>query len=144
VSGPGLRSARELEVGESLGQRVFEVDRKQLIRYAGASLDFNDIHWSDAAARRSGLPDVIAHGMLTMALAGRLASDWAGDPTAVIEFSTRFLSMVPVPAQGSAPVHVTGTVAELLPGDRVAVDLEVTSSGAQVLKRATAVLQLRP
>jgi acyl dehydratase len=144
MSEPRLRSHRGVELGASLGERVFEVDRAQLIRYAGASLDFNPIHWSDAAARRSGLPDIIAHGMLTMALAGRLATDWAGDPASVVGISVRFSAVVAVPADASTPVRVTGSVAEKLDDDRVAVDLLVASGDREVLKRARAVLQLGP
>lgn len=142
MSDPIRRSYVQVLVGESLGERVFEVDRAQLVRYAGASLDFNPIHWSDLAAQRSGLEDVVAHGMLTMALAGRLVSDWAGDPGAVREFSVRFSAVVKVPASGSTQVHVSGTVQEKLGDGRVAVGLQVLSADREVLKAARAVVVL--
>jgi acyl dehydratase len=129
-------------LGEELEAREFELDRARLVRYAGAALDFNPIHWSDLAAARAGLPDVIAHGMLTMALAGRLVTDWAGDPGAVEDFSVRFAGMVPVPAEGTTTVRVAGVVAELLDGGRVAVDLSVTVGDSAVLKAARAVVRL--
>lgn len=139
---PRRRSYAEVAEGEEIPVRTFEVDRAQLVRYAGASLDFNPIHWSEGAAERAGLPDVIAHGMLTMALAGRLATDWAGDPGAVVEFSVRFSAMVPVAAAEATPVLVSGRVAEKLGQGRVAIDLVVESAHRQVLKRARAVVQL--
>lgn len=129
-------------LGEEIPARVFEVDRAQLVRYAGASLDFNPIHWSDAAAARAGLPDVIAHGMLTMALAGRLVTDWAGDQGAVEEFSVRFSGMVPVAAEGSTAVRVRGRVEELLAGGCAVVGLVVESGERDVLKAARAVVRL--
>lgn len=129
-------------LGEELEARDFELDRARLVRYAGAALDFNSIHWSDPAAARAGLPDVIAHGMLTMALAGRLVTDWAGDPGAVEDFSVRFAGIVPVPAGGTTTVRVAGVVAELLDGGRVAVDLSVTVADSAVLKAARAVVRL--
>lgn len=142
MSDPTLRPYSQVMVGESLGERVFEVDRASLVRYAGASLDFNPIHWSDLAARSSGLDDVIAHGMLTMALAGRLVSDWAGDPGAVREFSVRFSAVVAVPLSGFTQVHASGTVEEKLGAGRVAVGLRVVSAEREVLKAARAVVAL--
>ena len=87
----------EVDVGDALPAQEFRVQRFDLVRYAGASGDFNVIHWNERVARSVGLPDVIAHGMLTMAVVGRLASDWAGDPAAVVEYGTRFTRPVPVP-----------------------------------------------
>jgi acyl dehydratase len=139
---PQLRSWDEVEVGTALSERLFDVERSQLVRYAGASLDFNPIHWSDSAAQRAGLPDVIAHGMLTMGLAGRLATDWAGDPSAVRDFSVRFASTVPVAADGPTTLRVSGTVVEKLEGGRVVLELIVTSNERDVLRNVRAVLQL--
>lgn len=138
-----LRAYDDVEVGESIGALVAEVDRAQLVRYAGASLDFNPIHWSDLAAARAGLPDVIAHGMLTMGLAGRLATDWAGDPGAVCDYSVRFSAVVAVPADGGTTVRATGRVEEKLGEGRVAVGLTVESGERAVLKAARIVLRLR-
>jgi acyl dehydratase len=139
---PRRRSYADVAAGEEIAARTFEVDRAQLVRYAGASLDFNPIHWSADAAERAGLPDVIAHGMLTMALAGRLATDWAGDPGAVVDFSVRFSAMVQVASGKATAVRVSGRVAEKLGEGRVAIDLVVESAERQVLKSAHAVVQL--
>jgi acyl dehydratase len=140
----GKRSAADVAIGERIGPRSFELDRARLVRYAGAALDFNAIHWSDLAAERAGLPDVIAHGMLTMALAGRLVTDWAGDPGAVEDFSTRFSGMVPVGVEEPATVVVEGAVTELLEGNRAVVELTVEAGGTGVLKAARAVVVLGP
>ena len=137
------RSAATVAVGDELTAITVELDRARLVRYAGAALDFNPIHWSEQAAAAAGLPDVIAHGMLTMAVAGRLITDWAGDPGAVEEFTTRFSGMVPVGAERPAEVVIGGTVVELN-GDRATVDLTVEVSGAPVLKAARAVVHLAP
>ena len=87
----------DVEVGTEIPAREFSVQRWQLIQYAGASGDFNIIHWNERFATLVGLPDVIAHGMFTMATAGRLLTDWAGDPAAVVDYGVRFSAMVPVP-----------------------------------------------
>lgn len=136
------RAAASVTVGEEIPAREFELDRARLVRYAGAALDFNPIHWSEGAAERAGLPDVIAHGMLTMAVAGRLVTDWVGDPGAVEEFAVRFSGMVPVAAEAAAVVRVSGRVEELLDGDRAAVGLVVESGEREVLKAARAVVRL--
>ena len=142
ADGDGRRRYDEVAVGERIEAREFAVDRAQLVRYAGASLDFNPIHWSDAAAERAGLPDVIAHGMLTMAIAGRLVTDWAGDPGSVRDYSVRFSGIVPVPAEGTTTVRASGVIAEKLADGRVVVELLVESGERQVLKRARAVVDL--
>lgn len=138
------RSVASVSVGDEIGPLIVELDRARLVRYAGAALDFNPIHWSEGAAAAAGLPDVIAHGMLTMAVAGRLVTDWSGDPGAVEDFSTRFSGMVPVGAEAPATVVVRGTVSELLEGDRAAVELVVEAAGTVVLKAARAVVRLDP
>src|SRR3982751_7134583 len=84
-------------VGTELPSLSFPLQRVNLVMYAGASGDFNVIHWNERIARSVGLPDVIAHGMLTMATATRLVSDWAGDPGAVLDCTTRFVRPVVVP-----------------------------------------------
>ncbi len=117
--------------------------RRDLVRYAGASGDFNVIHWNERVARSVGLPDVIAHGMLTMALAGRFLTEWAGDPGAVTEFGVRFSAPVVVPDDDKgATVEVSGIVTERLDGQRVAVDVTARSDGTKVLTRARAVVRL--
>ena len=132
-----------VEVGTVLPAQTFPVRRLDLVRYAGASGDFNVIHWNERVARSVGLPDVIAHGMFTMALAVRVVTDWVGDPGRVVDYGVRFTRPVPVPDDDEgATLEVTGTVAALLPEGRVRVDLTATSSGQKVLGRAQAVVQL--
>jgi acyl dehydratase len=136
-------TARQAEPGTDLPPRQYQVTRRDLIRYAGASGDFNVIHWNERVARSVGLPDVIAHGMLTMALAGRFVTEWAGDPGAVTEFAVRFSAPVVVPDDDKgAMVEMTGTVAERLDGGRVAVEVTARHEGAKVLTRARAVVRL--
>lgn len=139
----GRRSAATVAVGDELRAKTVELDRARLVRYAGAALDFNPIHWSEQTAAAAGLPDVIAHGMLTMAVAGRLVTDWAGDPGAVEEFTTRFSGMVPVGADSPAEVVIRGEVTEVA-GERATVELTVEVAGAPVLKAARAVVSLDP
>jgi acyl dehydratase len=130
-------------VGTVLPPTSFPITRKDLVRYAGASGDFNDIHWNGRFAVDVGLPDVIAHGMYTMAVAGRVVTDWIGDPAAVEEYFVRFSKPVVVPDDGvGALVEVTGKVAKALDGGRVQVDLTVQSAGQKVLGKATAVVRI--
>lgn len=133
----------DVQVGTELPGQSFPVCRVDLIRYAGASGDFNVIHWSERIATSVGLPDVIAHGMLTMALAVRVVTDWVGDPSAVVDYGVRFTRPVPVPDDGvGALIEVTATVAELLDDQRVRVDVVAKSAGKTVLGRARAVVCL--
>ncbi len=130
-----------LLVGAALGPESYVVTRADLVRYAGASGDLNPIHWSDRVATAVGLPGVVAHGMYTMALAGRAVSAWTGDPTCIVDFSVRFTRPVVVPDDDDG-VHleVTGIVAEGA-GERGArIDLTVTSGGRRVLGAARAVV----
>ena len=129
--------------GTEIAAVDYPVTRLSLVKYAGASGDFNVIHWNERIARSVGLPDVIAHGMLTMALAGRFLTEWAGDPGAVTEYGVRFSAPVVVPDDDKgATVEVTGTVTERLDGQRVAVDVTARSDGTKVLTRARAVVRL--
>ncbi len=138
-----MASYDQAEPGTELPPQQYQVTRRDLVRYAGASGDFNVIHWNERIARSVGLPDVIAHGMLTMALAGRYLTEWAGDPGAVTEYGVRFSSPVVVPDDDQgATVEVTGTVTERLDGQRVAVDVTARSAGTKVLTRARAVVRL--
>ena len=133
----------DVEVGTELPAGTFPVTRDTLVRYAGASGDFNPIHWNEAFAREVGLPDVIAHGMFTMASAIRVVTDWAGDPGAVVQYGVRFTKPVVVPNDGKgAVVEVTAKVAEKLDGGLVRVDLTATSGGQKVLGMARAVVRL--
>jgi len=104
-------------VGDQLPPLSLRVTRSDLVRYAGASGDFNPIHWSDRVATSVGLPGVIAHGMLTMALAGRLVSGWAEDPAAVRRYGVRFTRPVVVPDDDTgALLEVTGKITEVVDG----------------------------
>ncbi|TWF99437.1 MaoC family dehydratase [Kitasatospora viridis] len=133
----------EVEVGTELPAQSFPVDRAALVRYAGASGDFNPIHWNEKFALEVGLPDVIAHGMFTMAEAIRVVTDWTGDPGAVVEYGVRFSRPVVVPNDGvGAVIEVSGKVAKLLEDRRVQVDLVATSGGQKVLGMSRAVVQL--
>jgi acyl dehydratase len=121
----------------------YPVTRLSLVKYCGASGDFNVIHWNERIARSVGLPNVIAHGMFTMAQAGRYVTDWAGDAGALVEFGVRFSAMVPVPDDDTgATIEVSGTVEEKLDGNLVAVALTARSGDAKVLTRARAVVRL--
>jgi acyl dehydratase len=133
----------DVEVGSAVPAQTFPVQRVNLVMYAGASGDFNVIHWNERIATAVGLPNVIAHGMFTMAEAGRVVTDWVGDPGAVVEYGVRFTRPVAVPDDDrGATLEVSGVVAEKLAGRRVAVDLTATSAGQTVLAKARAVVQL--
>ncbi|MFP8885748.1 MULTISPECIES: MaoC family dehydratase [Streptomyces] len=135
----------EVEAGTELPARSFPVTRDTLVRYAGASGDFNPIHWNERFAREVGLPDVIAHGMFTMAEAARVVTDWTGDPGALVEYGVRFTKPVVVPDDGSgAVIEVSGKVAAKLDDEArtVRVDLTVTSAGQKVLGMSRAVVRL--
>jgi len=133
----------DVEIGTELPARTFTIQRANLVQYCGASGDFNIIHWNERIAKAVGLPDVIAHGMYTMAEAGRLVTDWVGDPGAVVEYGVRFSAPVPVPDDDKGTdLVVSGTVAEKLDGNRVAVDLDARVGETKVLMKARAVVQL--
>jgi acyl dehydratase len=133
----------EVAVGYELPAASFTVRRADLVRYAGASGDFNPIHWNQRFATQVGLPDVIAHGMLTMALAARVVTDWAGDPAALVDYGVRFIRPVVVPDdEAGATVEVSAKVAALLDDRSVRVDLTAVFDGQKVLGRAQAVVRL--
>lgn len=135
----------DVEPGTELPAQSFPVTRATLVRYAGASGDFNPIHWNERFARDVGLPDVIAHGMFTMAEAIRVVTDWAGDPGAVVEYGVRFTKPVVVPDDGQgAAVEVSAKVAAKLDDEErtVRVDLTATSAGQKVLGMSRAVVRL--
>lgn len=133
----------DVQVGTELPARTFAVRRVDLVRYCGASGDFNVIHWNPRIATSVGLPDVIAHGMFTMAEAARVVTDWCGDPAAIVEYGVRFSSMVVVPDdEVGASLEVTGVVEEKLADNRVVVVLTARAGGAKVLTAARAVVQL--
>ncbi|MEU3306863.1 MaoC family dehydratase [Nocardiopsis sp. NPDC055551] len=133
----------EVETGALLPERTFPVRRLDLVRYAGASGDFNLIHWNERFAKSVGLPDVIAHGMFTMAEAGRVITDWAGDPGGVVDYSVRFSAPVVVPDDDDgAEITVGGKVKSKNDDGTVTVALTARSGGAKVLAKATAVVRL--
>ena len=133
----------DIEAGAEIAPRQFQVTRADLVRYAGASGDFNVIHWTERIAKSVGLPDVIAHGMFTMALAGRFLTEWAGDPAAVTQYGVRFSAPVVVPDDDKgATVEVSGVVTGKLDDGKVTVDVTVRSGDTKVLTRARATVRL--
>lgn len=125
-------------VGTELPAQDFPIARADLVRYAGASGDFNPIHWNERFATSVGLPNVIAHGMFTMASAIRVVTDWAGDPGAVLEYGVRFTRPVVVPDPDGATLHVSGVVTGLRADGLVEVELSATVEGKTVLAKARA------
>ena len=136
----------ELATGQEMGSATLEISRADLIRYAGASGDFNPIHWNERFARGVDLPGVIAHGMFTMGAAVQLVTDWIGDPGAVIDYQTRFTRPVVVEDLDDAPgavVEITGVIGALDADNSTArVDLTVTFNGQKVLVKAQAVVRI--
>ena len=128
-----------IEVGTVLEEHVYYLDRAMLKAYADASGDHNPIHRDEEFAISVGLPNVIAHGMLTMALVGKYVTDWAGGAIAVKEFSARFVKPVIVPADQKVDLTVSATVSEV-EGDRISITLSATSAGVKVLGMAKAVV----
>ena len=128
-----------IEVGSILEEKIFYLDRAMLKAYADASGDQNPIHQNEDFALSVGLPNVIAHGMLTMALVGKFVTDWAGGSTAVKEFSGRFVKPVIVPADLKVDLTVSGVVTEI-EGDRITVELKASSAGVKVLGMSKAVV----
>jgi len=141
-------SIHELSAGQDIGSRTIEVTRTDLVKYAGASGDFNPIHWNEAFATSVELPGVLAHGMFTMGSAVQLVSDWAGDPGAVVDFQTRFTKPVLVAdttgtQEPGATIEVSGTIGKLdADAGTARVDLTVVSAGQKVLMKAQALVKL--
>ena len=139
----GAARYADVTAGATLPTVTYPVTRLSLIKYCGASGDFNVIHWNERVARSVGLPNVIAHGMLTMAQAGRYVTDWAGDAGALVEFGVRFSAPVVVPDDGTgATIEVTGTIEDKLDDNRVVLGLTARSGEEKVLTRARAVVRL--
>lgn len=129
---------------DELAPQTFRVTRADLVRYAGASGDFNPIHWSDRIATGVGLPGVIAHGMFTMALVGRAVTTWAGAADAVVEFSVRFSRPVPVPdTDEGTDVVVSAAVKEVTDEGHTRLSLTATCNGDKVLSMAQALIRKR-
>jgi acyl dehydratase len=134
IGGQGM-----IETGTVIPTHEFEINRNLLKQYADASGDQNPIHQDETFAKSVGLPDVIAHGMLTMALAGKYVSDWAGGPQNVKEFSARFIKPVIVPAGESVDLTVSATVVEVSAAG-VRLEVSATSQGVKVLGMAKALV----
>ena len=128
-----------IEVGTKLDEKDFYVDRAMLKAYADASGDQNPIHQDEAFAKSVGLPNVISHGMLTMALVGNYVTQWAGGAAAVKEFSARFMKPVIVPADEKVDITVSAVVSEV-DGDQITIELSATSVGVTVLGMSKAVV----
>ena len=132
-----------VDVGTELPAQSFTLQRVDLIKYAGASGDFNIIHWNERFATEVGLPGVIAHGMLTMAEAVRVITDWTGDPGSVVEYGVRFTRPVPVPdTDAGATLEVSGKVTAKNDDGTVSVTLSASCDGQTVLAKAVARVRL--
>lgn len=129
-----------INVGDLIEERVFWIDRELLKKYADASGDQNPIHQDEEFAKSVGLPDVIAHGMLTMALAGKFVSDWAGGSAKVKEFSARFTKPVVVPAGEKVDLTVSATVAEISENG-IQLNILATTGGVKVLGMTKALVE---
>jgi len=140
MSDENLPTFAGLEVGQVVATREVEFTRDALVRYAGASGDFNPIHYNDVFAQSVGLPGVIAHGMLTMGTAASVVEEWAG-PGNVQDFQTRFTRPIPVPNPGAAIVTITATVGALDPElNQARIDVNVAFDGTRVLGKAQALV----
>jgi acyl dehydratase len=126
------------EEGQVLPEQVFRITRADLVRYAGASGDFNPIHWSQRTANGVGLPGVIAHGMFTMALAGQAVAQWAGRGDAVADLGVRFTRPVPVPDTDEGTELTFTAVVKSVEDDVALLDLTATCGGERVLAAARA------
>jgi len=132
-----------LEIGQEIGSRTFTLTRDSLVRYAGASGDFNPIHYRDDFAQSVGLPGVLAHGMLTMGVAVQVAAEWVGDAGKVIDYGVRFTKPVLVDAAEGAIVTVTGKVGEIdAENNQVRIDLTAIFNETAVLGKAQARVRL--
>ncbi|MEV6928231.1 MaoC family dehydratase [Dactylosporangium sp. NPDC051485] len=131
-----------MQPGTEFPAQTFRVTRADLVRYAGASGDFNPIHWSDRQATGVGLPGVIAHGMLTMGLAAQAVACWVGGTAAIVEFSTRFANPVVVPDDDKGTeIVVSGVVKKILDDGIVQIDVTATCQGEKILGAAKALVR---
>ena len=132
----------ELTVGDVVAQQDYKITRDSLVRYAGASGDFNTIHYRDDIAHAVGLPGVLAHGMLTMGISIQPVVSWIGDAGQVMDYGVRFTKPVVVPAHGHAALSVTATIGALdEEAKRARVDLTTTFEESTVLGKAQAWVQ---
>ena len=133
----------ELTVGDVVASKTFSLTRDSLVRYAGASGDFNPIHYLDDVAQSVGLPGVLAHGMLTMGLAVQPVIDWVQDSARILDYGVRFTKPVVVPASGLATLTVTATIAQLdEETSKARVDLSCSFEENNVLGKAQVWVQL--
>jgi acyl dehydratase len=136
-------TADELEVGMVVAEAEYALSRDSLVRYAGASGDFNPIHYRDDVAQEVGLPGVLAHGMLTMGFAVQPVVDWIGDPGRILDYQVRFTRPIPVDRTSGALVSVVAKVGAL-ETRLVRIDLTVTFGGQTVLGKAQVQVSLAP
>jgi acyl dehydratase len=130
-------SLSALSVGQIVAEKSFDITRDSLVRYAGASGDFNPIHYRDDIAQSVGLPGVLAHGMLTMGISISPVVEWLGDPAKIVDYSVRFTKPVVVPANGSAKLHVSAVVGAI-EDNKVRIDITTSFEGNTVLGKAQA------
>ncbi len=135
MTGPSTSSGSGIEVGDVVAERSVHLTRESLVRYAGASGDFNPIHYRDDVASRVGLPGVLAHGMLTMGLAVETIVPWLGDSGRILEYGVRFTRPVVVDPEDGAIVHVVATVGAV-EDDAARIDLTVGHGDVTVLGKA--------
>ncbi|HHU11160.1 MAG TPA: acyl dehydratase [Intrasporangiaceae bacterium] len=135
------RERAQVSVGEAIGPVTVPVTRQTLVDYANASGDQNPIHQDEEFAKQVGLPDVIAHGMWTMAAAAGVVADWAGDAGRVESVRTRFTAMVVVPRDG-ASVEVSGVVTDVTDDGVASIDITAVADGTKVLGRCSATVRL--
>jgi acyl dehydratase len=126
------------EQSQVLPEQIFQITRADLVRYAGASGDFNPIHWSERFATSVGLPGVIAHGMFTMALAGQAVAVWAGAGDAIVDFGVRFTRPVPVPDTDEGTEISFTAVVKAADADFATLELTAVCGGERVLAQARA------
>lgn len=130
-----------MNVGDVVASKGVTIERMNLVMYAGASGDFNPIHWNEPFAKAVGLPDVIAHGMYTEAQLGRMLVDWLGDPGRILSLSARFSAPVVVPADTGARLEMQAVVTAV-EGDVATVALTATCDGVDVVKDAAATVRV--
>jgi len=139
-----VREFTDVHEGFELPPAEYQLTRADLVQYAGVSGDLNPIHWSDAVVKAVGLPDVVAHGMLSMGLGATYVTSWLGDPSAVREYSVRFTSPVYVPDDGvGGTVEFSGKIKSVNAEDKTAtIALVAKSGGRKIFGRAIAIVQL--
>lgn len=128
-------AANAVAVGDVVAERTVHLTRESLVRYAGASGDFNPIHYRDDVAERMGLPGVLAHGMLTMGLAVETVVPWLGDAGCIVDYGVRFTRPVVVDAESGADVVVAATVGQV-DDEFLRIDLTVSAGETTVLGKA--------